>query len=218
MYPYNSTHGNSSEKIAPNCEMAARGSHWSFVEKARFEAALLKYGPFAWQHIIRCVATRSEKQVKAYAARYRRRKKLAAKANADCGPENRGSLNESLLMSSSLIGSEDSSTEPTNMGFKSVSLEDLGHIGVEDQLTEDLFASTRGYSDGEGKLNEAILDDSFVSCPIDSCDEPSEVGLLVDRVLEGGVVVDDDSSKSKQGAVMGEDSYPVELLNAMFRR
>lgn len=60
--------------------MAARGSHWSFLEKARFEAALHKYGPFAWRAIIRAVGTRSEKQVKAYAARYRRRKKLAARA------------------------------------------------------------------------------------------------------------------------------------------
>ncbi|CAN8071496.1 unnamed protein product [Agarophyton chilense] len=64
-------------------EMAARGSHWSFAEKARFEAALHRYGPFAWDHIIRAVGTRSEKQVKAYAARYRRRKKLAAKAQQE---------------------------------------------------------------------------------------------------------------------------------------
>lgn len=63
--------------------MAARGSHWSFVEKARFEGALHRYGPFAWQHIIKAVSTRTEKQVKAYAARYRRRKKLAAKAQRD---------------------------------------------------------------------------------------------------------------------------------------
>ncbi|KAI0564419.1 Myb [Gracilaria domingensis] len=63
--------------------MAARGSHWSFAEKARFEAALHRYGPFAWDHIIRAVGTRSEKQVKAYAARYRRRKKLAAKAQQE---------------------------------------------------------------------------------------------------------------------------------------
>lgn len=63
-------------------EMAARGSHWSFIEKARFEAALLKYGPFAWDEIIKAVGTRTEKQVKAYAARYRRRKKLAARMQA----------------------------------------------------------------------------------------------------------------------------------------
>lgn len=63
-------------------EMAARGSHWSFIEKARFEAAALKYGPFAWDDIIRAVGTRTEKQVKAYAARYRRRKKLAARMQA----------------------------------------------------------------------------------------------------------------------------------------
>lgn len=63
-------------------EMAARGSHWSFIEKARFEAAALKYGPFAWDDIIKAVGTRTEKQVKAYAARYRRRKKLAARMQA----------------------------------------------------------------------------------------------------------------------------------------
>lgn len=63
--------------------MAARGSHWSFIEKARFEAALQKYGPFEWDKIIRAVGTRSEKQVKAYAARYRRRKKLAAQAQLE---------------------------------------------------------------------------------------------------------------------------------------
>ncbi|PXF44426.1 hypothetical protein BWQ96_05869 [Gracilariopsis chorda] len=68
---------------SPTREMAARGSHWSFAEKARFEAALHRYGPFAWDHIIRAVGTRSEKQVKAYAARYRRRKKLAAKAQQE---------------------------------------------------------------------------------------------------------------------------------------
>lgn len=68
--------------------MAARGSHWSFGEKARFETALLQHGPFAWRAIIRAVATRSEKQVKAYAARYRRRKKLAAKAAMDALREN----------------------------------------------------------------------------------------------------------------------------------
>lgn len=63
-------------------EMAARGSHWSFIEKARFEAAVLKYGSFAWDDIIKAVGTRTEKQVKAYAARYRRRKKLAARMQA----------------------------------------------------------------------------------------------------------------------------------------
>eukprot|EP00177_Eucheuma_denticulatum_P008648 GFKZ01015737.1.p1 GENE.GFKZ01015737.1~~GFKZ01015737.1.p1 ORF type:complete len:285 (+),score=46.30 GFKZ01015737.1:77-856(+) len=62
--------------------MAARGSHWSFIEKARFEAAMLKYGPFAWDDIIKAVGSRTEKQVKAYAARYRRRKKLAARMQA----------------------------------------------------------------------------------------------------------------------------------------
>lgn len=63
-----------------NPPLAARGTHWSFLEKARFESALHRYGPFAWRSIIRAVGTRSEKQVKAYAARYRRRKKLAAQA------------------------------------------------------------------------------------------------------------------------------------------
>lgn len=63
--------------------MAARGSHWSFLEKARFEAALHKHGAFAWNAIISAVGTRSEKQVKAYAARYRRRKKLAARVVCD---------------------------------------------------------------------------------------------------------------------------------------
>lgn len=66
--------------------MAARGSHWSFLEKARFEAALHRHGPFAWDRIIAAVGTRTEKQVKAYAARYRRRRRLAAAAVAPPAP------------------------------------------------------------------------------------------------------------------------------------
>lgn len=60
--------------------MAARGSHWSFLEKARFEQALQKHGLFARRIIIDTVAAGTEKQVNAYAERYRRRKKLGAKA------------------------------------------------------------------------------------------------------------------------------------------
>lgn len=67
--------------------MAARGSHWSFLEKARFEAALHRHGPFAWDRIIDAVGTRTEKQVKAYAARYRRRKRLAARIDAAAAAE-----------------------------------------------------------------------------------------------------------------------------------
>lgn len=57
-------------------DMAAQGSHWSFEEKRRFEVALSMYGPFEWDAIIAYVRTRTEKQVKAYSARYRRRQKL----------------------------------------------------------------------------------------------------------------------------------------------
>lgn len=83
--------------------MAARGSHWSFLEKARFEAALHKFGPFAWRAIIRAVGTRSEKQVKAYAARYRRRKKLATKAAIEA-------FQDSVTLHQNAVPSSDGST------------------------------------------------------------------------------------------------------------
>lgn len=62
--------------------MATPRSHWSFSEKARFDAALKTYGGSDFVHIAKAVGTRTQKQVKGYAARDRIRKTRAAKMDA----------------------------------------------------------------------------------------------------------------------------------------
>lgn len=107
--------------------MAARGSHWSFLEKARFEAALHKFGPFAWRAIIRAVGTRSEKQVKAYAARYRRRKKLAARAAMEAYQE---SVNVHQQMLTPNDGCSAIAVAPGPMGNASVASAMVPHVAA----------------------------------------------------------------------------------------
>lgn len=71
-----------SSSLRPRREMASHGSHWTQAERDRFDAAVLMHGPRDWPQIIAAVGTRTEKQVRAYALRLRRRNSQSSAASA----------------------------------------------------------------------------------------------------------------------------------------
>lgn len=223
-------------------EMAARGSHWSFVEKARFEAALHKYGPFAWDDIIKAVATRTDKQVKAYAARYRRRKKFAARmqalpmqlpsASTPMPVEHHPSaLSGSLLAASNAwdaLPGSDVHTEPSlqsnSDGMSSAPSASAQREPVVDIFGQELsssFASDMGMDqkasvDTSKLLDGDLLDDAILGStgddPVPLSEGPSEVDLLVDRAINGQVVIEGDQDIVQ----LSEDPYPTDFLGSLF--
>lgn len=178
--------------------MAARGSHWSFAEKARFEAALRRHGPFAWDDIILAVASRTEKQVKAYAARYRRRRKVAAKIRAlpmhvgvAAGGEERGEVTSAADASASSAGG-------SSDGSGSAHSEEQSRPVEENAISDLLDISMLGTT-GEAEVSETGT-------------APSEIDLLLDRAIEGV-----ETEVDKPLVTLG-DGDPVMFLANMFRQ
>lgn len=227
---------------AEHREMAARGSHWSFAEKARFEAALLKYGPFAWEEIIRHVASRTDKQVKAYAARYRRRKKFAARmqalpmqrpsASTPMASEHPSELSTSLLADPNAwkgpppvsdVPTEETSLQSNSDGMSGAALSASAKkkpvVDIFGQELSSSFASGIGmdqkaFVDTSKLLSGDLLDDAILG-PTDEetvslSEGPSDVDLLVDRAIDGQVVIEADQGKPLL-VQLSEDPYPSDF-------
>ncbi|CDF34560.1 unnamed protein product [Chondrus crispus] len=217
-------------------QMAARGSHWSFAEKARFEAALQKYGPFVWDDIIFAVGTRTEKQVKAYAARYRRRKKLASRMEAlfsDVAHQQRwqkdcqDARSQTETLESEVMVVDDSAFE-LPQGPSLLSETDNG--SVESDKTETLMGTLSPHltdpyseetqptcSDTSLLFPPALVGDSILIPGKRSTGaqtmSPAGGDLLIDRAFgEDGVIVGGDAVKTEQLVQISDDSMQADFL------
>ena len=222
-------------------EMAAHGSHWSFVEKARFEAALHKYGPFAWDQIIRTVGTRSEKQVKAYAARYRRRKKLAAEAQLEATElfpiHNPTPLAPSLSPLHSLhrplrpsptpppqpppppphpISTEQLISEPCQTPPALEPLHVEGLLPSDETSSADESAFCDDLFAGNSLFDTPLVDSTEQLPDPNSQSQPEQVELLVDQALHGDYMLDDKPPEGDRDPDALPDAFPAEFLNSVF--
>lgn len=220
-------------------QMAARGSHWSFAEKERFEAALLRYGPFAWEEIIRAVATRTEKQVKAYAARYRRRKKLASHMQAlfeevsqqqNEQQDNHDACSQTETRQSEVmvvgdppfeLSQDPSLSETDDKSVESVGAETL--LGVLGQHLGDPYAITSSptYSSMSVLYPADVVEDNMIMSEKRSNDvvamTPADSDLLIDRAIGGeDLIVEEDTVKTEQLVQISDDSMQADFLSSLF--
>lgn len=221
----------------PICRrMAARGSHWSFLEKARFEAALHRYGPFAWDRIIEAVGTRTDKQVKAYAARYRRRKRMAARMHAlaiqpqlqqpsvvhRMVPEPRQPISKQDHAPPLLQNNGGSVAAPESKELKLESNE--LKLGPSTNWFEPDVCGTftdKDSPEDDGSLfSGSLFSNAILGSTGDETDPlsdvPSELDLLVDRAIEGQVVEHDEAKDVVRGVEQGPE-YSSDFLNTWFK-